>query len=132
MLSWSSTVSSVPFWPKKDLRSLSSYQFSDGTRSPPSSGWPHMILEKARKLSMGSAVRLSEDKRRRASFNSVKLEREENWERTEVKATFWENREEKGNKQERKYFIVSENLKKHYARTKQQQQQSEWGKKTLK
>lgn len=74
----SRSVSSVPFLPKKDFMSLSSYQLSDGMRSPPTSGWPHMILEKAWKLSLGITVRFSVDRRRRATLISMKLEREEN------------------------------------------------------
>lgn len=79
LLSWSTTVSSVPFLPKKDLMSLSSYQLREGMCSPPISGWPHMILVKALKLSFGRAVRFSGDRRRRAELISAKLERAENW-----------------------------------------------------
>lgn len=85
LLSWSRSVSSVPFLPKKDFMSLSSYQLRDGIRSPPMSGWPHMIFEKAWKLSLGSAVRFCGDRRRRAALISTKLEREENWTKTESK-----------------------------------------------
>lgn len=62
LLSRSRSVCSVPFFPKKALMSLSSYQLSDGIRSPPNSGWPHIIFENARKLSLGSAERFSGDK----------------------------------------------------------------------
>lgn len=86
LLSRSRSVSSVPFFPKKDLMSLSSYQLSDGMRSPPTSGWPHIIFEKARKLSLGIAERFSVDRRRRAALMSTKLEREENWKRKEFTA----------------------------------------------
>lgn len=88
LLSWSRSVSSVPFFPKNDLMSLSSYQLSDGMRSPPTSGWPHTIFEKARKLSRGIAERFSVDSSRRAALISMKLESEESWKQQQV----WEGK----------------------------------------
>lgn len=79
LLLCSTFTSSVPFLPKKDLMSLSSYQLRDGMRSPSSSWWPHTIFEKALKLSLGIAVRFSGDRTRRAALMSAKLEREEIW-----------------------------------------------------
>lgn len=38
LLSLLISLSSVPFFPRKDLMSLSSYQLSEGIRSPPTSG----------------------------------------------------------------------------------------------
>lgn len=62
--------------PNKDLKSWSSYQLNDGIRSPPVSGWPHMIFEKALKRSPSAAL-LSGVRRLRATLISVKLDREE-------------------------------------------------------
>ena len=73
------SVTSVPFLPRKDLISLSSYQLREGIFSPPTSGCPHMILEKALKLCRGTEERFSGDSSRSSALSSTKLERDESW-----------------------------------------------------
>lgn len=77
LLSLSMKVSSVPFLPRKDLMSLSSYQLREGILSPPTSGWPHMIREKAWKLSMGRDERFPGERSLSSEFSSEKLTRED-------------------------------------------------------
>lgn len=79
VLSFSMSFSSVPSLPKKDLMSWSSYQLKDGIFSPPTSECPHIILEKARKLSRGSTEPFSGKNSFSSSFSSVKLDKAEIW-----------------------------------------------------
>lgn len=57
--------------------SWSSYQLNEGILSPPTSGCPHMILEKARKLSRGIVERFVGVKSLSSEFSCEKLDREE-------------------------------------------------------
>lgn len=78
VLSSSESFSSVLSFPKKDLMSWSSYQLKEGILSP-TSGCPHIILEKARKLSRAITEPFSGNISLSSAFNSIKLEKADIW-----------------------------------------------------